>query len=204
MKKAFAIMALIAAMFVAGNMQAQTSLYATYAPETFVAHFNNDNKTDYQGFSIGFNHNFGLYKGLRVATGAQFRMNKKIYENTVLGLTGKVKNTQVLIDVPILFNYSFDLTPFLSVAPFVGPMASFGITGVTKSSDPIVGESSYSWYGDNGNMKRFNLYAVFGADVIFNSFNLFGGYRLGLLDVDKYDQTTTKTKGFFVGIGITF
>ena len=77
MKKAFAIMALIAAMFVAGNVQAQTSIYATYAPETFVAHFNNDSQTDYQGFSIGFNHNFGLYKGLRVAAGAQFRINKK-------------------------------------------------------------------------------------------------------------------------------
>jgi hypothetical protein len=52
-------------------------------------------------------------------------------------------------------------------------------------------------------MNRFNLYAVFGADVKFNQFNLFGGYRLGLLDLNSSDNVTLKTNGLFVGIGFT-
>ena len=46
-------------------------------------------------------------------------------------------------------------------------------------------------------------YAVFGADVKFSNFNLFGGYRLGLLDLNKSDNASLKTNGLFVGLGFT-
>ena len=74
MKKAFAIVALIAAMFVAGNVQAQTTIYAGYAPESFVS---GNTSSNYQGFFAGFTKNFGLTKGIGVAAGAEFRMNTK-------------------------------------------------------------------------------------------------------------------------------
>ena len=200
MKKALAIAALIAAMFVAGNVQAQSTVYATYAPETFVA---GNNSTNYQGFSIGFSQNVGMAKGIGVAAGAQFRMNTRTATQTIWGFTGKIKETQTIIDVPILFNYKVDVNRDLAIIPFVGPMPSLALTGVTKGVDPIFGENSSDWYGDNSNQSRFNLYAVFGADVKFNQFNLFGGYRLGLLDLNKSDNATLKTNGLFVGLGYT-
>ena len=61
----------------------------------------------------------------------------------------------------------------------------------------------FNWYGDNSSRSRFNLYAVFGADVKFSQFNLFGGYRLGLLDLDSRDNVALKYNGFFVGLGFT-
>ena len=200
MKKALAIVALIAAMFVAGNVQAQSTVYATYAPETFVA---GNNSTNYQGFSIGFSQNVGMAKGIGVAAGAQFRMNTRTATQTIWGFTGKIKETQTIIDVPILFNYKVDVNRDLAIIPFVGPMPSLALTGVTKGVDPIFGENSSDWYGDNSNQSRFNLYAVFGADVKFANFNLFGGYRLGLLDLDKTDNASLKTNGLYVGIGFT-
>ena len=200
MKKAFAIVALAAAMFVAGNVQAQSTIYATYAPETFVAGSSN---TNYQGFSVGFTQNVDLYKGIGVAAGAQFRMNMRSTTQTIWGITGKTNETQTIIDVPILFNYKVDINRDLSIVPFVGPMPSLALTGVTKGADPIFGENSYEWYSDNSNQSRFNLYAVFGADVKFTNFNLFGGYRLGLLDLDKSDNASLKANGFFVGLGFT-
>ena len=200
MKKALAIVALIAAMFVAGNVQAQSTVYATYAPETFVA---GNNSTNYQGFSIGFSQNVGMAKGIGVAAGAQFRMNTRTATQTIWGFTGKIKETQNIIDVPILFNYKVDVNRDLAIIPFVGPMPSLALTGVTKGVDPIFGENSSDWYGDNSNQSRFNLYAVFGADVKFSNFNLFGGYRLGLLDLNKSDNATLKANGLFVGLGFT-
>ena len=200
MKKALAIVALIAAMFVAGNVQAQSTVYATYAPETFVA---GNNSTNYQGFSIGFSQNVGMAKGIGVAAGAQFRMNTRTATQTIWGFTGKIKETQTIIDVPILFNYKVDVNRDLAIIPFVGPMPSLALTGVTKGVDPIFGENSSDWYGDNSNQSRFNLYAVFGADVEFSNFNLFGGYRLGLIDLNKNDNVTLKTNGLFVGLGYT-
>ncbi len=199
MKKVLAIVALVAAMFVAGNVQAQSTIYAGYAPESFVS---GSTSTNYQGFFAGFTQNFGLSKGIGVAAGAQFRMNTKSESNTILGVTTTTKNSQFLVDVPILFNYGIGVNRDITITPFVGPMVSLALAGNTKVS---VGSSTSTsdWYGDNSRMNRFNLYAVFGADVKFNQFNLFGGYRLGLLDLNSSDSVTLKTNGLFVGLGFT-
>ena len=199
MKKVLAIVALVAAMFIAGNVQAQSTIYAGYAPESFVS---GSTSTNYQGFFAGFTQNFGLSKGIGVAAGAQFRMNTKSESNTILGVTTTTKNSQFLVDVPILFNYGIGVNRDITITPFVGPMVSLALAGNTKVS---VGSSTSTsdWYGDNSRMNRFNLYAVFGADVKFNQFNLFGGYRLGLLDLNSSDNVTLKTNGLFVGLGFT-
>ena len=199
MKKVLAIVAFVAAMFVAGNVQAQSTIYAGYAPESFVS---GSTSTNYQGFFAGFTQNFGLSKGIGVAAGAQFRMNTKSESATILGVTTTTKNSQFLVDVPILFNYGIGINRDITITPFVGPMVSLALAGNTKVS---VGSSTSTsdWYGDNSRLSRFNLYAVFGADVKFNQFNLFGGYRLGLLDLNSSDNVTLKTNGLFVGIGYT-
>jgi hypothetical protein len=205
MKKALAIVALFAAMFVAGNVQAQSTVYAGYAPETFVT---GNSSNNYQGFFAGFTQNFGLAKGIGAAVGGQFRMNtKSAQESNAVGSI-KTTNTQLLVDIPVLFNYSIGINRELSVVPFVGPMASLALSGKTKTTthENILGtntSNTVDWYGDNSSLSRFNLYAVFGADVKFNQFNLFGGYRLGLLDINKSNNIVTKTNGLFIGLGYT-
>ena len=201
MKKVLAIVALVAAMFVAGNVQAQSTIYAGYAPEKFTQTVGSSASTsEYQGFCAGFTQNFGLSKGIGVAAGAQFRMNTK--SGDALFGFGTGKSTQALIDVPILFNYGIGINRDLSIIPFVGPMVSLALTGNTHVST-VIGSGDYNWYGDNSSCSRFNLYAVFGADVKFSQFNLFGGYRLGLLDLDSRDNVALKYNGFFVGLGFT-
>ena len=197
MKKAFLVLALVATMFAAGQAQAQI-IYAGYTPETF----SSDNSSkNYQGFCVGFNTDFDLTKKLGVAVGAQFRMNMRSATQTLWGFTGKVKETQILVDVPILFNYKFAVNRDLAIIPFVGPMPSLALSGTTKGADPIFGENSSNWYGDNGYMRRFNLYGVLGASFSISDFNVFAGYRFGFLDLDKSDNVKTTTNGFFVGVG---
>ena len=117
-------------------------------------------------------------------------------------MTSTTKDNQFLVDVPILFNYGIAINRDITVTPFVGPMLSLALAGNTKYT---LGSSTSTtdWYGDNSRMSRFNLYAVFGADLKFNQFNLFGGYRLGLLDLNSSDNVTLKTNGLFVGLGYT-
>ena len=180
-------------------MQAQTTVYAGYAPETFVT---GNTSSNYQGFFAGFTKNFGLAKGIGVAAGAQFRINSKSVSNTVWNVTTTTKSTQFLVDVPILFNYGIGINRDIKVTPFVGPMLSLALAGNSKVS---VGSNTTTtnWYGDNSNQNRFNLYAVFGADLKFNQFNVIGGYRFGLLYLNSNDNITLKTKGLFVGLGYT-
>ena len=203
MKKFFAALALVAALFVAGKAQAQISINAGYAPEKFSTNWGNSTTTsNYQGFFIGITDNFTLSKGIGVAPGIQFRMNTRSESTTVLGITSSTKETQMLLDVPVLFNYGIGINRDLSVTPFVGPMFSFAVSGTTKSS---VGSSSTTtkWYGDNSSLNPFNINLVFGAALEFNRAKLFAGYRLGLIDQEKNsDNVTTKTQGFFVGLGL--
>ena len=197
MKKVFAIVALVAAMFVAENVQAQSTIYAGYAPESFVS---GNTSSNFQGFFAGFTKNFSLTKGIGVAAGAEFRMNTKSGD-AFFGF-GTGKSTQTLIDVPILFNYGIGINRDITITPFVGPMVSLALTGNTKTT---IGNSSFNnnWYGDNSSLNRFNLYAVFGADLKFSQFNLFGGYRLGLLDLNSNNNITMKANGFFIGLGFS-
>lgn len=203
MKKVFVFVALVAAMFVAGNVQAQSTIYAGYAPESFVS---GNTSSNFQGFFAGFTKNFSLTKGIGVAAGAEFRMNTKSGE-ALFGL-GTGKSTQALIDVPILFNYAIEINRDIAITPFVGPMVSLAVVGNTKTTAGSHTET-YKWYGDNlipntfYPNNRFNLYAVFGADVKFSQFNLFGGYRLGLLDLNSKSNITIKANGFFVGLGFS-
>jgi hypothetical protein len=197
MKKVFVFVALVAAMFVAGNVQAQSTIYAGYAPESFVS---GNTSSSFQGFFAGFTKNFSLTKGIGVAAGAEFRMNTKSGD-AFFGF-GTGKSTQTLIDVPILFNYGIGINRDITITPFVGPMVSLALTGNTKTT---IGNSSFNnnWYGDNSSLSRFNLYAVFGADLKFSQFNLFGGYRLGLLDLNSNNNITMKANGFFIGLGFS-
>lgn len=203
MKKVLAIVALVAAMFVAGNVQAQNMIYAGYAPETFAY---SNSSTNYQGFFVGFSRNVGISHGFGVAAGAEFRMNMK--STSELNGTLRTKSTQALIDVPVLFNYGIAVNRDLVITPFVGPMLSFAVAGNTNTKtflgDTQLTNTDVNWYGDNSDLNRFNVYAVFGADVKFSDFNLFGGYRLGLMDLEKSDYVTLKTNGLFVGIGMNF
>ena len=197
MKKALAIVALIAAMFVAGNVQAQTTIYGVYAPEKFSL---SNSSYNFQGFGVGLAQNFVLSKGIGVAVGAQFRMNTRSDSQTYLGVTAKLTETQTLIDVPIMLNYQISINQDIKVSPFVGPIVSLALSGKSTIS---VGSSerTENWY-ETSLMNRFNLYAVIGADIKYSHFNLFGGYRIGLLDLDTSDGTL-KTNGLFVGLGYT-
>lgn len=204
MKKAFAIVAFVAALFVAGNVQAQISINAGYAPETFTTSWKDSSSSEkYQGFFVGVTDNIHIAKGIGVAPGVQFRMNTKSESNSVLGITSTVKDTQMLIDVPVLFNYAIAINRDLTVTPFVGPMFSYAVSGSTKTT---VGSTSSTskWYGDNSSMNPFNINLVFGAAAEYSKAKLFAGYRLGLIDQEKSsDNISLKTQGFFIGLGYT-
>ena len=207
MKKVFAILALVAAMFVAGNAQAQTTVNIGYSPETFkTTYSSNSIKDNYQGLHFGFVTNVKLVQELGIGAGAQVRMNMK--QTKELGGTTTIKDFQLLIDVPVLINYNININNNFAITPFVGPMVSFAAVGKTNTKvmagNTQISDTDHNWYGENGDFKRFNLYAVFGGNVRFGGFNLYGGYRMGLLNILKStDSVTMKTNGFFVGLGFT-
>ena len=212
MKKIISIMAVTAVMLFAGMANAQTRLNVGYAPQTFTTTYSNGGEKtfDLNGFFVGASYNTNLTGDLNVSVGVDFRYNTKSDKNggSLFGVSAstEVTKTQMLVEVPVLLNYGLKLNKDLCVSAFAGPTFSMAFSGKTTTSGAVAswgGSSEYDWYSD-GNWNQFDIALTFGLDLGIQKYHFFGGYNMGLLNLTDADNTTIKTKGWFVGLGYDF
>lgn len=216
MKKIFSFVAVAAALLVAGNANAQLGLHIGYAPQNYYGTttttvlgttVTTHDTTNMTGFFVGADYNINLTGDLNVSLGLQGRYNTSSESSTLLGVTTKVDETQVLLDVPILFNYGLSLSDALKLSVFAGPTITYALSGNTKttvSGTPagiLDGTTENNWYGDNSNLKKLDMAVSFGVAVTFSDIKIFGGYNMGLLNLTTADNTTYKGSNLFLGIG---
>lgn len=217
MKKTIAIVACAAAMLFAGKANAQLGINVGYAPVTLSTAVTSGNTTntstfEMDGFFAGVTYNYGINKDLGVAFGLQGRYNTKTSTGStdiiVASANDKSTTTQLLFDVPVLFNYSLPLGGSAKLTAFVGPTFSYAVYGNTHvtTTTTLLGststsENDYDMYGDNSANNRFDITAAFGLQFQYSDFRLFGGYRIGLTDLNTNDNVKTTTSGLFVGLG---
>jgi len=218
MKRTIAIVACAAFMLLAGKANAQLGVNVGYAPVTLatattIGNTTTNTSSEMNGFFAGVTYNYGIGKDLGVALGLQGRFNTKTTTGSanfvVVSGNDKSTETQILLDVPVLFNYSFPLGGNAKLSAFAGPTFSYALYGNTHvtSTTTILGSSSttetdYNMYGDNSANNRFDITAAFGLQFQYNEFRLFGGYRLGLTDLNSNDNVKTTSKGLFIGLGM--
>ena len=203
MKKVSFIIAAAFVMLLAGNAQAQLGVNIGYAPQTTtVASGSNSSSSDMNGFFAGVNYNHVLSGNIGVSFGGQIRYNTKITSSTILSATSTTKQTQLLVDVPVLFNFAIPMGSDARIALFVGPVFSYALKGNTNISENVLNtNTNVDWYGENSNNNQFDLMGAAGAALEFKTFRLFGGYRMGFADLDKREKVKTTTSGIFVGVG---
>lgn len=207
MKKILAFTILSAALLFAGNSYAQLGIHAGYAPDSWA---NENTTTDINSFFVGVDNNIVLTGDLRLLVGAGLRYGTESGNSSLYGIaSGQHTTTLIGVDVPVLLNYSFNLSGDLSLGLFAGAKLNYAISGKTKYEGNVLGLVSGSteveWFGDeNGalNLNPLNLSATFGLALNFRQFRLYGGYNYGLLDVDNNDNTKTTVSGPFFGVGI--
>lgn len=203
MKKVVLFFAAAAALLSTVNAQAQLSINIGYAPQTTTTSVGNIKTTsDTPGFFVGLNYNKALDNHLGLSIGLQGRYNTQTETTTLLAITTTIKNTQFLIDVPVLLNYGLNFGNEARLAIFAGPTFSYALSGNTNTKENILNTSTDTpWYGDNSKNNRFDIMGVFGVSLDYKTVRLFGGYRLGLLDLDASDNIKSTTSGLIVGIG---
>lgn len=214
MRKAIILTALAIVLFISEKAHAQFNINVGYAPEFFsTTNATDDNTTLYfDGLCIGLNWKLNLTNHFNLTTGAQFRLELRdkaeSYHNIIFHHTfySSVREQQELIDIPIQFHYDIALTPKVSLSPFVGSMLSWGLYGKTHEEYhyPLNVTFENNWYGKDFDMNRFNVYGTTGIKVCYKKFTLSSGYRWGFLDLNKLEDTTTKTHGFFIVFGHDF
>ena len=203
MKKVSFIIAAAFVMLLAGNAQAQLGVNIGYAPQTTtVASGSNSSSSDMNGFFAGVNYNHVLSGNIGVSFGGQIRYNTKTTSSTILSATSTTKQTQLLVDVPVLFNFAIPMGSDARIALFVGPVFSYALKGNTNISENVLNtNTNVDWYGENSNNNQFDLMGAAGAALEFKTFRLFGGYRMGFADLDKREKVKGTTSGIFVGVG---
>ena len=203
MKKVSLILATAFVMLFASNAQAQLGVNIGYAPQTTTSVVGNNSSTsDMNGMFAGVNYNHVLSGNIGVSFGGQVRYNFKTTTTSILSATETTKQTQILVDVPVLFNFAIPLGSDARIALFAGPVFSYALKGNTNISENVLNTSTdFNWYGENSNNSQFDLMGAAGAALEFSTFRLFGGYRLGFLDLDKRNNVKTTTSGIFVGLG---
>ena len=217
MKKTIAIVACAAAMLFAGKANAQLGVNVGYAPVTLTSAVTSGNTTttstsEMDGFFAGITYNNALSGNLGVAVGLQGRYNTKTSTGSanfvVISGNDKSTTTQILLDVPVLFNYSLPLGS-LKLTAFAGPTFSYAVYGNTHvtTTTTILGststsETDYAMYDDNSTNNRLDITAAFGLQFQYSNYRLFGGYRLGLTDLNTNDNVKTTSSGLFVGLGL--
>lgn len=210
MKKIFAMVAVATALLFAGNANAQLGIHAGYGTQNYngtytIAGTTTHDTTTMSGAFVGVDYNLPISNGLNVNIGLQGRYNFKSDEGTLLGVTTTTKANQMLLDVPILFNYGFNLTEDLKLSALVGPTIAFAINGKTNrktvTGSTTLTDVTTDWYGDNSKRKKLDVSATVGLCFSYESFRLYGGYNMGLLNLSSDDNRTLKGGNLFVGLG---
>ena len=212
MKKALFFVVLATLLLLAVKAEAQVGFHAGYAPQTLSVSGstvldNAESNTRYQGFFGGVHYNFSILDNLDFVPALQIRMNSTSSKSVENGTSYDTQDWQFIAELPLQLGYAFALTENLDLGIFAGPVLSYGISYTQKSTDPETFEvinsiDRYNMSSPLSALNRFELNVDGGLFLEYKSFMLYGGYRLGLLDLDKMDNMTTKARGFFVGIGI--
>ena len=207
MKKIFTIAILAAGMLFAGKANAQLGVHLGYAPDAWA---NENASTTITSFYGGVDYNMPVKGDLNVNIGAQLRFGTESGSSNVGTIVAGQHTTNLLsLEVPVLFNYGFNLSGDLGLAIFAGPKIGFYVSGTTKYEGNVLGLISGStetqWFNDETgslNYNPLNISATFGLALTFKQFRLFGGYNYGFFDMDNNDNLQTTIRGPFVGLGM--
>lgn len=102
------------------------------------------------------------------------------------------------LQLPIIAKYGINMDDDLYLQPFFGGYLSVGITGKMKNYGTRESESVFD------NMKRFDGGLRAGCGLEYKMMYVEVGYDLGLANIAKDEFDNTKTRCFFVNLGINF
>ena len=141
----------------------------------------------------------GIEPGLRFT----FAGDKESEE--VLGVTGKVSENEVYLDLPILVKYSYDLD-IIKLSAYAGPVLSCGLSSVTKVK---IGENvtKTDYYGADSVYGRFDVKLGVGLGITAkDDVQAKIGYYAGLLNryTGNLPNYSLRTGVFYIGVGYSF
>lgn len=200
MKKIYVLVAFVATMLFASNANAQVGIHVGYAPESW----SNENTTiDVNSYFAGLDFMVPVWQDLNLFVGGHFLWCTDRGDDNRFVFDTNHSTNVIGVEIPVLLNYSFKIDENFKITPFAGPKFSYYIKGRTRDES---GHPLYEWFDEDNNskMNHFNISAALGVAFSYQHFHLYGGYSLGLYDMDQNDATKTTVGGPFFGLALGF
>lgn len=155
----------------------------------------------YNGFNVSVGYNLPLGLGFEFSPSVEYNyLNRHIEETVEVGsASAKSKNNfnEHYLNIPLMFNYGYEITPNARIFVFAGPTASFGLyADYTTKLDASVGDNSGSTdkktvelWGDDSNYRRCDVKIGGGLGVdVCKHWRIQVGYDYGLVNRTKVDD----------------
>ena len=229
MRKLLAILVFIVVMFAAGKLHAQLSINLEYSPINY--HYNYSSQEiniagntyysspttltmSFFGISAGASYAFSLKYNLDISIGGKLRWNHKYAPMTTqhpeIDTVMECIHDYLFIDIPLIINYDIWINHKCKLSPFIGTILSYNLFGTITTNyfenryDITTGQSYKPEKTKNSYHEPLNIYGIGGASFSYSHFDIYGGYRLGLLNLSNNDFPRITTSGLFVGLAYTF
>lgn len=207
MKKIFVIIIAASMMLVGVEAFAQVSVGAGWVNSTLTTK-TGDVKTNpnSNGFYLGASYNLSIAEGFGLAPGLyyEFLGGKNSFGGE---LSASSTTTEHYLDVPVMFNYGFELAPDCKLFAFAGPTLQFGLASNVKykaGAADINAETKISNY--DGDYGRFDCLIGGGVGFQISAIQIKVGYNYGL--VNRYtggvDNLSTHRSAVHIGVGYAF
>lgn len=208
MKKVIFAAAAAVMMLSGTNAFAQFSVGAGYMNSKLKEKDADDPYAKANGFYVGADYNFNLFKGLGIAPGIELAY---VIDGDVASLnlsdlaSVKEKIRESYLNIPVAFNYGYDFSK-VRVFAFAGPVFSIGLTSKSKTEGAVLdstGSDTENLY--DGDYRRFDvmLGCGVGADL-FEKFRVKIGYDWGLVNRYDADNYTVHRKQLKIGVALLF
>jgi len=184
----------------APSASAQVALHAGYSPEQWATP---ETAINFHSYNAGVDFRVPIVGGLGVLVGVQGRWSTES-DSKRFEVDTNHRTNIVAAEIPLLLNYNFRITDDFRITPFAGAKFSYYIKGRTRDAN---GHPINEWFDEENEarrMNRLNISSTFGLALSYSHFHLFGGYNIGLSDMDNVESTLTLVGGPFLGLAVGF
>ena len=215
MKKIYALVLAAALLLLGTQAKAQFHIGVGYLNSTEITHYNNGDKPFSEmmhGFYLGGTFNIKVAGDFGMSRFGGFNFESGIYRELALNIPVNLTYDFEINDNVRIFVYggvNLQFTPLARTTYREGTAAPGGVVITPRGPRTIfvVNGNTYKYdhlWGEEPDMRPFNVYAGGGVGVMLGDIRIMAGYDHSLLNISRIDGERTGRSQFKIGVNFVF
>ena len=197
MKRIFTLIATAVMMTIATNSFAQMQVGAGFlhSGESISSNGTDLGDVGMNGAYAGVSYNLPIAGNFGIAPGLYYSLLMSNESTSIVGVNFGSKMREHYVNVPVYFNFGFNLGQSSKLFLFAGPTAQFGIASSSELSAAGISSGKFDRFKD-GNLSRTNLLLGGGLGLNISKVQITLGYDQGLFNLDTADNGSKIIKSY--------